>query len=104
MTESQARVATEDVLTEIYRERAVQRARWGNEHDDHHGAAHWAMILGTYFGRVLTVVFHYTQPLPTAEAELRHVDYDLPALRSALVKVAATAVAWVEAIDRKKGS
>lgn len=101
MSESRARAHTEEVLKQVYAERAVQRGRWTNEADDRHSMSHWGTILGTYFGRVLTTIYWYTQPTPTDEAAMRHVDYDRRQIRESLIKLAATAVAAAEAIDRK---
>ena len=102
MSEGADRARTESVLIEVYAERATQRGRWTNQFDDSHSHDHWAMILGTYFGSLLAKVFFYTQGAPTEEAALRHIEYDVNHIRAGLIKVAAIAVAWVEAIDRRR--
>ena len=92
------------VLNDVAHERKVQRGRWGNEHDDGHSHEFWAVILGAYVGRVLSELLELRTP-PTDEAALRADDRRRAVaeltLRAALIKVAATAVAWVEAIDRR---
>jgi hypothetical protein len=93
---------TQRVLGEVAVERTVQRGRWGNLQDNQHSPEFWVMILTYHFGRAAHTIFNQREA-PTEEAELR---VGLPGegmaqLRIELIKVAATVVAWVEAIDRK---
>lgn len=101
---SDLEVATEDVVSEVVHERVVQRGRFGNPHDDTHSRDTWGTILGAYVGHVHETVRQMGNITPSEEARLRAVDdYGLTlTLRGQLVKVAATAVAWIEAIDRRE--
>ena len=92
---------THKVLMEVAAERGVQRGRWGNVHDDRHTLGFWTTILASYVGRASNEVLQLTFKAPTEEAELRAIPGSFGQLRMALIKVAATAVAWVEAIDRR---
>lgn len=95
---------TAQALLEVARERSVQRGRWGDRHDDTHSRADWNVILSAYTGYVHDSVLEMGRVTPSEEAKLRALD-DFPltlTLRAQLLKVAATAVAWVEAIDRRE--
>lgn len=89
------RVFTEDeisamelVFDDIAEERAYQLAKWGGqEHDDSHSIRDWITYLLAYLGR----------------AGSRETDWgrNIPKVRELFIKVAALAVAAVEAIDRR---
>ena len=76
-------------------ERARQDAKWGEQnHDDFT----WMAILAEEVGEVAKAALHHNGDEPgvtASEATLSH-------LREELVQVAAVAVAWLEAIDRRK--
>lgn len=79
--------AVVSALNEVADERARQDAQWGGPaHDDGHGPSDWRGLLGEHVGRL--VVVH-------GQAS---ADY-----RERLVKIAAIAVAAVEAHDRAGG-
>jgi hypothetical protein len=75
------------VFQEIIDERGRQNNRYGLDHDDQLLAAGWGVVLAKHVGRV-------------AESAL---DSDPLAFRRSLVRVAAVAVAAVEAFDRAAG-
>ena len=97
-------IKTYEALLEVGSERAVQRGRWGNAYDDTLNRDYWNTILTTYVGYVSRAVLEMGRITPSEEAKLRAIDnYGLSLmLRSQLIKVAATAVAWVEALDRRE--
>lgn len=111
---------TASVLDEVYAERESQEAKWGEQnHPDGTGAA--ASVLDS-----LAVPFRHNSNRMLAQAATRRCDSmsnfgrctyeailteewaealacDDPAeLRAELVQVAAVAVAWIEAIDRRE--
>jgi hypothetical protein len=65
----------------------------------------WWLILSSFASRIPEPMLAWLTPRPTDEAKLRegmgaeHTEYMI--LRGHLVKVAAIAVAWIEAIDRR---
>jgi NTP pyrophosphatase (non-canonical NTP hydrolase) len=69
------------VLAEVAAERARQDHKWGEQN---HEDAFWYLILGEEVGEV-------------AKATLDSVQE----LREELIQVAAVAVSWIEAIDRR---
>jgi hypothetical protein len=77
----------------IVEERIAQDFKWGEQN---HDSGTWALILGEEFGEAceaaLDVIFKYDSK--------DHVAH----LRNELIQVAAVAVAWIEAIDRKAES
>src|SRR5690349_17719884 len=80
-------MSLERILSEIITERQCQDAMWGPDHDDAHSPADWAGILVRHLG--------------LAMGDGASVDPER--FRKQLVRVAAVAVAAVEAIDRKAG-
>src|SRR6266568_5821384 len=86
-------------LEAIAQERRVQRGRFGNDHDEKATAYHWVTLLSAYLGRAAMRLM-YRMPPQTDEAALRAVSMDDDELRTTIVKVAAIATAWIEAIDR----
>lgn len=82
-------VARDQALKLIWDERIRQRDQWGNAHDDSHPLFMWGALLMKWAGRT-TEVWLNGGPLWWTVLE-RHC-----------VKVAAVAVAAVEAIDRKQ--
>jgi len=86
-------------LEAVAQERKVQRGRFGNSNDDKPTPYHWVTLLEAYIGRAAIGLMHRMPP-PTEEAELRQVPIDDEELRTTIVKVAAIATAWIEAIDR----
>ena len=82
---------TPGVLWEVRRERKNQDLKWGQQD---HGDFEWVSILTEEVGEAATDANEANFPSG------RNVgDYSL--LRSELLQVAAVAVAWVEAIDRR---
>lgn len=76
---------TRDVLEEIARERHNQDVQWGGlEHDDQHDPAEWLQFID--------------KQVYNARDACQHGTSD--AYRSRLLKIAALAVAAVEAVDR----
>lgn len=92
---------TDRVLDQVRTERMLQRGRFGQAHDDSLSDSYWGSLLATYTG--LAAGKTLNAPPPTEEAELRGYGGDRAELRAAALKVAATAVAWAEAIDRREG-
>lgn len=80
-------VRTLKVLHEVADERVRQDARWGEQN---HLDFVWTAILGEEVGEVNEAILEGT----FGDAPMRHV-------RDELVQVAAVAVAWIEAIDRR---
>lgn len=77
---------TLEVLYEVGRERRRQDEKWGEQnHDD----LFWLGILGEEFGEVSKAIIEGGPFGPTL-------------LRNELIQVAAVAVSWVEAIDRRR--
>lgn len=73
---------TMEVLDEIYDERVRQTNKWGiQNHDD----TMWSVILGEEFGEVCRAIF----------------EGDEVQTKEELIQVAAVAVAWLEAFDRR---
>ncbi len=77
---------TDDVLGDVYAERARQDAKWGEQN---HLPMEWITILGEEFGEVCRAAFeaYWNGQRP------EHY-------REELIQVAAVAVAMVEAYDR----
>jgi NTP pyrophosphatase (non-canonical NTP hydrolase) len=76
------------ILGEVAEERISQDAKWGEQN---HLDFVWCAILGEEVGEVANAILEGT----FSDAPLAHV-------RDELVQVAAVAVAWVEAIDRRR--
>lgn len=81
-------MSTVGVLVDVERERGEQDVKWGvQSHDDFT----WLAILGEEVGES-----------NQAALDIRFQGGTLAALREELIQVAAVAVAFVEAIDRRK--
>ena len=75
-------------LDDVAGERKRQDAKWGEQnHDD----AMWFCILGEEFGELAQAVLHTKVGGRAAGT-----------VREELVQTAAVAVAWIEAMDRRK--
>jgi hypothetical protein len=89
-----AEIRTTAVLGEVAAERDRQDAKWGEQN---HVDGDWSLVLAEEYGEAckeaLGVRFS-----PDA---VRRGDHEF-ALREELLQVAAVAVAWVEAIDRRR--
>jgi hypothetical protein len=72
------------ITTEIIAERAKQEQMWGNENDDAHSEEAWSAIITHELGQAC---FH---------------EDNSATFRKQMIKVAAVAVAAIEAIDRAK--
>lgn len=77
---------TQAVLREVAREREKQITQWGSAFDDENSQQDWAAF-----------IMHYTASGITERAGR----YPAIAFRTAMLKVAALAVAAIEAHDRK---
>ena len=85
--------STSDVFQDIWLERQRQDNLWGEQdHDD----GVWSLILSEEVGeaaqQALRLLFSSSRSVATDE------------LRKELIQVAAVAVAWAEAIDRRRHS
>lgn len=78
---------TYQVLLEVERERGRQDKKWGQQN---HGDAMWSLILGEEVGEACNAVL-----------ERLFQGSNDASTRDELIQVAAVAVAWVEAIDRR---
>ena len=78
-------------LGEVAQERHRQEARWGEQN---HGDERWQGILGEEMGEVCKAT---NETWADEKFSLEHEHQ----LRTELIQVAAVAVAWVEAIDRR---
>jgi hypothetical protein len=82
----------ESILEEIRQERAHQDKKWGGpSHDDVHSPYDWSAFILTYLG----------QSISDFVKESGRVEPKLRAFRYNMIKVAALAIAAVEAVDRK---
>ena len=72
------------VQLEVNAERTRQRVQWGDDHDQRHNAHDWIALITEHAGRAL---------------EAHHRNAYSPAYRQQLIRVAALAVAAVEALD-----
>ena len=97
------------IMSEVAAERARQDAKWGEQnHDDGTGLDDGASEVAEYYrlrttGAMAdgTITWHLILLEEVYEAL---VEADPAKLRAELVQVAAVAVAWVEAIDRRGGA
>lgn len=98
---------TREVLVEVYVERSKQDDRWGEQnHPDGTGRdqdyllAESCKILNDHKAERGTLTFR-----DILDEEVREVfaETDPERIREELVQVAAVAVAWVEALDRRQG-
>ncbi len=75
-------------ILKVLNERRRQDEKWGgNEHDDAHTTSEWVAIIAGELNEVLWGI---------AEGDQKQTEEEL-------VHVAAVAVAWLEAIERRKG-
>lgn len=99
---------TAAVLAEVAVERARQDAEWGEQnHPDHPPGETWA-ALGRLLEAQARATLRTTGGLSWSAVMAEEVGEalnapDAAALRDELVQVAAVAVAWIEAIDRRGG-
>lgn len=107
-------MSTESVMIEVADERAAQDAKWGEQdHPDGTGPGHlWPgllrhpMDLNASIAKEQVDFDARTGTLTFAGILLEEVfeaisEGDVEALRTELIQVAAVAVAWAEAIDRR---
>lgn len=107
-------VVTDRVLSQVLAERIRQDAQWGQQNHPDGTGPHKAAIVGAlcFADEAATRARHACQSaahrgettwrLVFAEESLEALAEDDPAkLRAELVQVAAVAVAWIEAIDRR---
>lgn len=86
------------VIFDVVDERDRQDAKWGEQN---HGDAIWLAVLIEEVGEAAREILEarpvvgYVDPIPPIATAL---------LRAELVQVAAVAVAWIEAIDRRDGA
>jgi hypothetical protein len=94
---------TEEVLAEVLEERGRQHEKWGEQnHGDGTGGTPIAHVLRTLCDASFKQG-HGTWAHILGEEFAEALDERQPAsLRKELVQVAAVAVAWVEAIDRRQ--
>lgn len=84
--------ARRSLYGEIDAERRRQDGQWGGpEHDDQHDSAEWGNFIARQLGKDATIRNRYQPGTPEFTAERRE----------RLVKIAALAVAGIEAIDRQ---
>ena len=90
-----SQVSQERVVRDIAAERERQDKQWGGpSHDDQHIEGMWLHVIGNFA--------HSAESLMTARGVIppsRRAAY-----RKELVKIAATAVAAIEALDRKQAT
>jgi hypothetical protein len=79
---------TDEVLDDVYRERARQDAKWGIQN---HDAFRWVAILGEEYGEVCRAACENWHGVSDEQARQ---------YREELVQVAAVAVAMIESLDR----
>ena len=75
-------------LESVDLERGVQRHRWGDEHDDRHSGQVWSHILLMQTGKVALAIEGTEQSTDWIDVQER------------LIKLAATAMAAFDAIER----
>jgi hypothetical protein len=99
------RLVTDEVLREVAQERVRQNVIWGEQnHPDGTGSASWkglAELLRKECDRATSeknLTFRHILEEEIAEA---FAEADSKNLRTELVQVAAVAVSWIEAIDRR---
>lgn len=90
MSQAEDIFATQIVLDDIAGERARQRFRWGNEHDDRHDFDSFVTLIQGRLGRLFR------------SSVMSSKDYQA-ARRKILVQSAAMCVALIEKIDRETG-
>lgn len=113
------RMATEQVLVEVKGERLRQEAKWGEQNHPNGTGDIWEFCSGQHTGwakdaaddarrrcqEASTKPWGDTYALILNEEVAEAFAEDDPALvREELIQVAAVAVAWVEAIDRRAGA
>jgi hypothetical protein len=105
MSTTNPMVVTDRVLQEVLAERIRQDEKWGEQnHPDGTGARRWADAANVVRGEVNDAA---RQGRTSWNGVLREevfealAESDQAKLRKELVQVAAVAVAWIEAIDRR---
>lgn len=90
-------------VAEVIVERRAQDAKWGEQnHADGTGGSHyWADRARNYTDRRAEAGTLTWRNILNEEIEEAYAESDYVALRTELIQVAAVAVAWVEAIDRR---
>ncbi len=88
----------ENVLNDIREERARQDAKWGDQSG--HSDYVWNAILGEEAGEVAKAVLEHE--IAYAMLEDIRDELVLGDIRDELVQVAAVAVAWIEALDKRR--
>lgn len=94
---------TDHVLSEVYveRERQLTDLGWTREHDADHDAAEWVALLARILGRAADAALNVRECEGHRWTELAH-SYRLE-WRKRMIRLATTAVAAVEALDRAEG-
>ena len=82
------------ILPDVVDERYRQEDKWGDQSGNHD--FEWASILGEEFGEVCAAANEANFKTGKTPGDFGH-------LRAELIQVAAVAVAWVEAIDKREG-
>lgn len=97
-----------DILAEILAERARQDAKWGEQnHPDGTGGlgrAHDALEARSECQRQFAEGVGSWLDILDEEVAETFAEDDPARLRAELIQVAAVAVAWIEAIDRRSGN
>lgn len=82
----------ESIFQEIRLEREHQDKKWGgSEHDNEHGAYDWAAFITYYLGKSVEL---FVNEVGQPQGKLLMFRYNM-------VKIAALAIAAIEAVDRK---
>ena len=85
-----------DVLAEVAQERDRQDAKWGQQN---HSPAGWLAVLVEEVGEAAQQIAQgWVEPITSEPAEY------LANLRRELIQVAASAVAFIECLDRQDGA
>lgn len=88
------------IYMEIADERDRQDKMFGSEHDDQHSHEYWLTLVAKHIGRQAHCVLLFHDPSPLGGEQGRYTEILRQSLRRGLIMVAATVVAWIEAIDR----
>lgn len=105
-TTSNPSVITDRVLSQVLAERVAQDAKWGEQnHADGTGAEHYVAMADEAREDVELFVAQHSGPewalVLLEEVYEALAEHDPAKLRAELLQVAAVAVAWAEAIDRR---
>ncbi len=82
------------VLRDVVKEREFQDVKWGPQN---HGPEVWHLVISEELGEVAEAILTYRHYLHTGKAP----DGVVPHMRAEAVQVAASAVAFIEYIDRQ---